>query len=226
MANKKQQPLVIKKKGEKEVKREIVKLDKLPKTPEELNERQKAFCRFYLYDWNGKRAAIKAGYAPASAHVYASQLLVNPNIKSYIDSIKNNLEERAGISRDRVLAEYASLAFSSIAKYHNTWIEKKEFEKLTTKQKAAIQSIEYRTRKYTSFDDGSEDGQEVEVEEVKIRLFDKVRALEAISRMLGYDAPTRVQAEVVGAFVIQTVDNKEQGALLNEVVKMLKEAEK
>lgn len=219
---KKHQPLVIKKKGEKQVKREIVKLDRLPNVPDELTEKQKAFCRAYVYDWNGKRAAIKAGYAPDSANVTASKLLTNASIKTYIDSIKNNLEELTGISRLKVANEYAKLAFSSIAKYHKTWIEKKDFDKLTADQKAAIESIEYRTHTYT--EGKGEDATEVEVEQVKIKLFDKVRALEAISRMLGYDAPVRIQAEVVGAVVIQVVDNKDQKSLLDEVQKMLNKA--
>lgn len=215
----------MKKKGEKQVKRERLAPDKLPKTPEDLTEKQKAFCRAYVVDWNGTRAALKAGYSENGAGVIACNLLKNLNIKTYIDSIKNNIEEITGITRQRVAQEYANLAFSSLAHYHKTWIDKKEFDELTEQQKAAIESIEYRTHKYTDYSN-DEDGQEVEVEQVKIKLFDKVRALEAISRMLGYDAPQRVQAEVVGALVIQTVDNKNNVELMNEVVKMLKDAEK
>lgn len=213
---------------EKQVKKQIVKLDKLPKTPEDLNERQKAFCRAYVYDWNGKRAAIKAGYAPGGANSYACVLLANPSIQSYIDSIKNNLEELTGISRLKVATEYAKLAFTSIAKFHNSWIDKKEFDKLTSDQKAAIESIETRTHTYVDYTN-DEDGQTVEVQQIKIKLFDKVRALEAISRMLGYDAPIKVQAEVMGAFVVQMIDpneSKKHKELLDDVVKQLKEAGK
>lgn len=222
------QPLKQKGRFEKQVKKEVIKLDKLPSTPDDLNESQKAFCRHYVYDWNGTRAAIKAGYSKNSAPQQASRLLSNDNIKSYINSIKHNLEELTGISRLKVAKEYAKLAFTSIAKFHNSWIDKKDFDKLTSNQKAAIESIETRTHKYTDYS-VDEEGQEVEVQQIKVKLFDKVRALEAISRMLGYDAPIKVQAEVVGAFVVQMVDpneSKSHKELLDDVVKQLKEAEK
>lgn len=180
---------------------EKISLKKLP-----LNENQKSFCREYIVDWNATRAYHKVygGESNEATRVKASQLLTNPNIKAYITYIQDRLEEASGISRLKVLQEYAKMAFSSIAHYHNTWIEKNKFEDLTDEQKAAIQEISTKEVKLYS------DGEEIGIQEyVKIKLYDKQKALEAISKMLGYDAPLRVRLEQTTKPTIIFGDEKE-----------------
>ena len=158
-----------------------------------LNDAQKRFCEEYVYDWNGARA-YKVAYpkaTDATARTNASLLLTKPNIQAYLKHIKSNLQEIAGISRLKVLKEHQKLAFTNIADLHNTWITRKEFDDLTPEQKAAIASIETQIKvgrdKY---------GKLSENEFVKIRLHDKQKALEAISKMLGYNEPDQVEGEL------------------------------
>lgn len=149
----------------------------------DLNEKQKKFCREYIYDFNGTRAYLEA-YPDSSeeaARSSASDLLTKPNIKAHIDDIKNKLEENAGISRLKVLNEHMKLAFSSIAHMHNTWVERKKFDELTDEQKSCIAEIQTQT---------GETG-----EMVKIKLYDKQKSLDAISKMLGYNEAEKVQVE-------------------------------
>jgi phage terminase small subunit len=154
----------------------------------ELTEKQKIFCREYILDWNGTRAAIKAGYSENTAAVIACENLIKPNIKAYIEEIQKDLGKLAGISRLKVVNEYAKLAFSSIANLHNTWIERKDFEALTDDQKAAIESIDTKIRTEFEFDpEHPQDKKPITVEYVKIKLFDKQKALESICKMLGYN---------------------------------------
>jgi len=71
----------------------------MPDPLEDLTEKQKAFCREYIFDWNGGRAYSKAyGTSGLTSRVNASKLLTNTNIQQYIKSIQNNLEENAVIA--------------------------------------------------------------------------------------------------------------------------------
>lgn len=60
---------------------------------EELNPRQAAFVREYLVDFNGKQAAIRAGYAAGSAEVQASRLLTVAKVQQAIKAGQQKLAE-------------------------------------------------------------------------------------------------------------------------------------
>lgn len=167
-----------------------------------LTEKNKIFCREYIFDWNGSRA-YKIAYPEITedaARVGASRLLTNDNIKEYIELIQGDLEKLAGISRIKVISEHMKLAFSSIAHLHNTWIELRQFEALTKEQKDCIAEIDTKTeRKYfPEYDPDKEDFVKVpyDVKYVKIKLYDKQKSLDAINKMLGYDAPIKSQIDV------------------------------
>jgi phage terminase small subunit len=55
---------------------------KKPAPPMELTEKQKIFCREYIFDWNGTRAAKVAGYSENTAAVIASENLTKPYIQA------------------------------------------------------------------------------------------------------------------------------------------------
>lgn len=64
---------------------------------EPLNDRQAAFCREYLKDYNGTQAAIRATYSPNGAEVTASKLLRLTKIKHRILKLtkeKQQLEQK------------------------------------------------------------------------------------------------------------------------------------
>lgn len=156
-----------------------------------LTEKQKIFCREYIYDWNGTRAAIIAGYSEKTATAIACENLTKPNIKQYIEEIQKDLEKQAGISRLKILNEHQKLAFTSIAHLHNTWIERKEFESLTQDQRDSICEISTQVKKMYD----NENEKEIEVEFVKIKLYDKQKSLDAICKMLGYNEPEKTESK-------------------------------
>ncbi len=166
----------------------------------ELNEKQKAFCREYIFDWNATRA-YRLAYPDTtndnSAAASASALLRNPKIEKYIDEIQKDLEKLAGLSRLRIINEHMKLAFSSIAHLHNSWIERKEFESLTNEQKACIAEIDTKTKTEYEYNPDSQQKEPVRVEYVRIKLYDKQKALDSISKMLGYDAPSKIEVGVI-----------------------------
>ena len=166
----------------------------------ELNHKQEKFVKEYIYDWNATRA-YKVAYpdygTDENARASSSRLLTNVNIQDYITEIQKDLEKLAGISRQRVLEEHMKIAFSSIAHLHNTWIDRKEFEELTEQQKACIAEID--VKQVNSKEKG------YNVEQVKIKLYDKQKALESISRMLGYNEAEKHELKIPEKIVFENV---------------------
>lgn len=158
----------------------------------QLTEKQRRFCKEYIFDFNGSRAARDAGYSEDSAKEIASENLTKPNIKAYIKELQSNMEETSGITRLRVLREHEKLAFTSIAHLHETWIERKEFDKLTDDQKSCIAEIQTQIRQVMYGD------MPCEVEFIKVKLYDKQKALDSISKMLGFDSPVKIDHTTLG----------------------------
>jgi phage terminase small subunit len=182
-----------------------------------LTEKNKIFCREYIFDWNGSRA-YKIAYPnvnDATARANASDLLTKTNIKDYITEIQKNLEELAGISRLKVISEHMKMAFSSIAHLHNTWIERKEFDSLTDDQKSCIEEISTKT--HTEFEYEPEDPQNkkpITVEYVKVKLYSKQKSLEEINKMMSYYAPVKSEFSGIPQPLNVTVDSSETANIL------------
>lgn len=72
-----------------------------------LNEKQKAFCREYIVDFNATQAAIRAGYSEKTARNQASALLAKLNIQQFVQSLIEKRVERTEITADWVLQKAA-----------------------------------------------------------------------------------------------------------------------
>lgn len=160
--------------------------------PKGLTNKQKAFCREYIFDWNATRAAKAAGYSEETAYSIGSENLSKPEIQAYINEIQKDLEKTAGISRLMVIAEHRKIALSSIAHLHNTWVTRKDFDKLTDDQKACIMEITTQTRIEKDFSTDPE-GAVMQVDYVKIKLYSKQASLDSLSKLLGYNAAEKVE---------------------------------
>lgn len=176
-----------------------------------LTKKQEDFCSKYLETGNATEAYRFAydtsNQKPETTWRRAKEVLDNGNVSARIEELRKGMEERGMISREMVAAEYAKIAFSSIAHLHKTWITRKEFEELTEEQKASIKSIDTKVRKVISTE-----GLEVEVEQVKIELYDKLKALDSISRMYGYDAPKKIEVSGV-ALNVEVIDKNTKSEL-------------
>jgi phage terminase small subunit len=67
--------------------------------------KQRAFVREYLCSPNATRAAIKAGYSPATAEQAGSRLLKNVRIRAAIEAAQAKLVERTEITKEWVVRE-------------------------------------------------------------------------------------------------------------------------
>lgn len=145
-----------------------------------LSERHEAFIQEYLLHYNGTRAYLK--YYPTASYDTArsnsSRLLANANIKARIEELRQDLEKAAGISKLKVLREFMAIGFSSFKHFQKDWLTKKEFEELSDEELACISEIRTETVQID---------EHVSKEVVKFKLYDKQRALENISKLLGYN---------------------------------------
>ena len=161
----------------------------------ELNNKIRKFCSEYIYDWNRVRS-YRLAYPDCNSDEAASSaaytLLQKIEVKEYIEEIQADIERQVGISRQMVLNEHMKLGFSSIAHLHNTWITRKAFEDLTDAQKDCIQEIDTKIKYEANKDEVLECKIVVEVEYVKIKLYDKQKSLDAINKMLGYNEPDQL----------------------------------
>ena len=71
----------------------------------ELEEKQKMFCQKYLVDFNGTKAAIKAGYSKKTAAEQASRLLKKVKVQTYLKKLIENRNKRTNITQDDVVAD-------------------------------------------------------------------------------------------------------------------------
>lgn len=156
-----------------------------------LNERHKRFCEEYIYDWNASRAYRVAypNVKSITAGTNGNQLLKNTLIKAYVEGVQKDIAKLVGISKARVAKEYIKLAFNTIADLHNTWITRKKFSELTADQKACISEIQTKVTKRNVGTD--EEPIILDVEEIKIKLYDKKGALDSLTKFFGYAEPEK-----------------------------------
>ena len=143
--------------------------------------REDIFCREYVVDLNGARAAIAAGYARKGAKVRASELLTNRNVRARIAELQKAKADKLDLSAEKVLSGLSPLAFSNILDYvkiDKNGDPRPDLSNLTRDQAAAIQEITV-----DEYMDGRGKGAR-KVRRIKIKLVDKVRALELLGKHL------------------------------------------
>jgi len=148
-----------------------------------MNSKMEKFCQEYVVDLNATQAAIRSGYSERSAYSIANKLLRKDEVQGFIKELQSDLQKASGITALRVLREHEKIAFSSISHLHNTWVELKDFKALTAEQKACIKSISTKVLKRNI--GTKEEPDIVDVEFVKIELYDKQKALDSIASLLG-----------------------------------------
>lgn len=153
-----------------------------------LTDKQKMFCHEYVKDFNGARAAVSAGYSEDSARQGAHQILTNIYVYEYIQELVKKKMDKVDLTADRVLAEYAKIAFIDIQKFYDENGNLKEIKDLSEDASASMAGIKIHELK---------DSMGIKYGELKeIKLHDKLRALESLSKYLGIYAKDNDQKKV------------------------------
>jgi phage terminase small subunit len=153
----------------------------------DLTPKQEQFCLKYIELGNASEAYRQSYDAenmkPETVNREAFALLENPKITTRINELKDGHLKRHEVTIDRVLAEYAKLAFLDIRKAFDEEGNLKPIHELDDDTAAAIAGLEVDKR-VSSF--VGEDGKPVAESHLhKIKLSDKKGALDSLARHLG-----------------------------------------
>jgi phage terminase small subunit len=168
--------------------------------------RQQIFAREYLIDLNATRAALRAGYKATTARA-AFRLLRKPAVAAAVAEGMAARARRTETDADRVLREYAKLAFADIRRLA-TWgkagVELREHTEISDDDAAAIVELS-RTGKNTG---------------ARIKIHDKRAALDALARHVGVFAEG--EAPRSGDFRTPAQD-RARAALKKQIAKIIAE---
>ncbi len=142
-----------------------------------LTPKQELFAREYLIDLNATQAAIRAGYSRKTAAQMGAENLIKPVIAAAIAVKARERLAKADLTAERVLEEIRRLAFSDIGDLLDNDGTPKPLSALSPEQSAAISSYEV-VLKNAEAGDGHTD------RVLKVRMWDKLKALELLCRHL------------------------------------------
>lgn len=156
-----------------------------------LTPKQARFVEEYLADLNATQAAIRAGYSSRRASEIGYELLQKTTVQGAIEAAQRARSARTGVTADRVVQEIARVAFSSLRDVV-TWgpsgVQVRPDDEITPEAAAAIAEI-------TETNTG-----------VKVKLHNKVAALEQLARHVGlYN--DRASPAAADAIVLYLPDN-------------------
>lgn len=141
----------------------------LPDAKPVFTDKQSAFCREYLRDFNATQAAIRAGYKENAARQTASDLLSKPDIQHYIQSLSNKMNERTDNDIERIICELQLIAFGSMR-------DVAEWSHLGINLKDSV-AIGHSARLISEIKESKG-----KVESISVKLHDKLRALEMLGK--------------------------------------------
>ncbi len=143
-----------------------------------LTDKQERFVQEYLIDLNATQAAIRAGYSERTAGQIGEQNLKKLEIQNAIHIAQQEISKRNDITIDRVLNEYAKIAFSDVRNILTTDGGLKDAFEWDDETAGAVASIK-------SFEVTSPEGEKLGTNR-EIKMYDKLRALDSIGKHLGF----------------------------------------
>ena len=156
-----------------------------------LTAKQSAFVTEYLRDFNASGAARRAGYSKNSAGAIGHENLKKPEIQKALSKIQKERRQEAIMEFDEACLILTEKARASFADYMTNG-GRLDIEQLREVHPRAVHSIDQEVRV------GDEDEDDVTI--TKVRLSDGIRAVEALAKLKGWNAPDKheVKHEVIG----------------------------
>jgi hypothetical protein len=155
------------------------------KTTRPLTPRQEKFIGEYLSCGNATLACVKAGYSSKWAHKFAPQLLgKNRRIREEVQKRQEEMKDTLHLSATRIVEELSAIGMSNILdvvkQNPNGSIEINDLNAMPAHIRSSIASIECR-------ETGS--GRSWQ-RHTKVVLWNKISALDSLSKMLGINKET------------------------------------
>lgn len=161
-----------------------------------LSPKQQRFAEEYLVDLNATQAAIRAGYSEKTAKSQGQRLLTKVDIQEEIQRSRDARSHRTEITQDRVLLEYARIAFFDPAKLFGDDGRPLPLTQIDENTRRAIAGLDVCTV-------GNGDMGAGEIQ--KFRIANKLTALEQVGKHLGMfqgkqdegEEPPPIKVEIV-----------------------------
>ncbi len=142
-----------------------------------LTRKQELFVAEYLVDLNATAAAKRAGYSEKSAAGIGKENCLKPYIAKALAEQQRARLAKVDLTSERVLEEIRRVCFANICDFLDDSGAPKLLSAMSEEQKASVLSLEV-VIKNAAAGDGHTD------RVFKIRLFDKLKALELAARHL------------------------------------------
>lgn len=158
----------------------------------DLTDKQRLFCQEYMVDLNATQAAIRAGYSEKTAKEIGYENLTKPHIIELISELQNKRSNKVEVTAEKVLKELAKIAFSDIRQFYNEDGSLKCPHELNDEAASLLSSMESEELF------GVIDGSKCEVGKTKkIKMWDKMKALELIGKHIGFYEKDNTQKPIV-----------------------------
>ena len=141
-----------------------------------LTNKQARFVEEYLVDLNATQAAIRAGYSQKTAYRIGAELLQKTSVSKSIQDSMQKRSAKTEVTAERILEELSKIAFNDVRSIFDEHGALRRIADLDDNAAACIAGCDIVT-----VNKG-----EGEVEHVaKIKMTDKIRALELCGRHIG-----------------------------------------
>jgi phage terminase small subunit len=171
-----------------------------------LTPKQENFCNYYIETGNASEAYRRAyscgNMAPDTINRKAAELFNNGKITAMVNQLQAVLQERSDISKDEAVKELTNIVRARVTDVlfaKGTTIKIKNLEELPDHIVSCI-SVMKKVK-------GG----------IEIKLYDKISAIDRLSKMLGWDDPTRV--DIHGSFntsFLEQMSDEELAAFIKE----------
>lgn len=153
-----------------------------------MTEQQKLFAYAYFANGgNGTQAAITAGYSKRSATSTASLILTYPNVIALLNELNQTIKDRAIVTKEQIAAEWVKIGFSDVRKLFDSDSRLLEIKEIPDDIAASLSSVEVDQLWGWTIDGRVQIG-----DTKKVKLWDKPKALTALTELYGFNAPTKV----------------------------------
>jgi phage terminase small subunit len=145
--------------------------------PRKLTKKELTFAKEYIVDKNGAAAAVRAGYSTRAAKQAAYSLMKKQIMRNEINRLIEEQSKRLELTADMVIEEIRKVAFSDVRALFCEDGSLKNPRELDDKISAAVSSVE-SLEEYA----GTGADRVMVGYTKKVKLWDKVRSLEALGR--------------------------------------------
>lgn len=169
-----------------------------------LSIKQEKFCNYYLESGNASEAyrrAFSCGkMAEQTIWAKASLLLTKDKVRARVEQLRAELQRRSDITKDEAVGILADIARANIV---DTLIVKQNSD-YTTILVADVSKLPLNVQRSILSIKSSDKGFEV-------KLYNKIEAIDKLSKMLGWDAPAKqeVTNKDGESYTIRVVTQKE-----------------